>query len=202
MIVDSDVNASAGIQGSKLQALVVGTNAGVIPSTGVANADVSATAAIVDTKLAQITTAAKVSGAALTLLGSIPAGAGVIPGANVTALTAIKTGTATRATGTTGTFTIAHGLGKTPTYVHIIARHSTSLRESDGTASATDAEQCVASSSIGTAFEVFTDRIVFINNGASDQVMDVSALDTTNITLNHSTSASDGSVFLIWVAAA
>lgn len=84
VIVNSDINASAAIAGSKLQALSVGANAGVIPSTGVANAHVSATAAIADTKLDTIATAGKVSGAALTSLGSIPAGAGQIPSANLT----------------------------------------------------------------------------------------------------------------------
>ena len=48
----------------------------------ITNAKVSASAAIADTKLAQITTAAKVSGAALTLLTSVPSGAGVLPDAN------------------------------------------------------------------------------------------------------------------------
>jgi len=48
----------------------------------ITNAKVSASAAIVDTKLAQITTAAKVSGAAITLLTSVPSGAGVLPDAN------------------------------------------------------------------------------------------------------------------------
>jgi hypothetical protein len=56
--------------------------------TGIVNADVSNSAAIADTKLAQITTASKVSGAALTSLASIPAGAGVIPAANVPPATA------------------------------------------------------------------------------------------------------------------
>ena len=83
VIVDSDVNASAAIQASKLQTLSVGANAGVIPSTGVADAHVSATAAIADTKLAQITTAGKVSGAALTSLASVPVGAGKLPAENV-----------------------------------------------------------------------------------------------------------------------
>jgi len=49
----------------------------------VTNAKVNNSAAIVDTKLAQITTASKVSGAALTSLSSVPAGAGVIPAANI-----------------------------------------------------------------------------------------------------------------------
>jgi hypothetical protein len=47
--------------------------------TSIVNADVSASAAIVDTKLAQITTASKVSGTALTGLANIVSGAGKIP---------------------------------------------------------------------------------------------------------------------------
>ena len=47
------------------------------------NANIKANAAIVDTKLATISTAGKVSGAALTSLGDIPSGAGEIPGANM-----------------------------------------------------------------------------------------------------------------------
>lgn len=51
--------------------------------SGIVNADVSAVAAIVDTKLAQITTASKVSGAAITLLTSVPSGAGALPAVNL-----------------------------------------------------------------------------------------------------------------------
>jgi len=50
---------------------------------GIVNAEIDAAAAIVDTKLAQITTAAKVSGAALTSLGSIPGGGGSVPAVNL-----------------------------------------------------------------------------------------------------------------------
>lgn len=49
----------------------------------ITNANISASAAIADTKLAQITTSAKVSGAALTSLSSTPSGAGVMPIANL-----------------------------------------------------------------------------------------------------------------------
>jgi len=48
----------------------------------ITNAKVAANAGIVDTKLATISTAGKVSGAALTSLASTPAGAGVLPFAN------------------------------------------------------------------------------------------------------------------------
>ena len=49
----------------------------------ITNANIAASAAIVDTKLAQITTTGKVSGTAITGLASLPAGAGVIPIANI-----------------------------------------------------------------------------------------------------------------------
>lgn len=48
----------------------------------ITDANIAASAAITDTKLGQITTAGKVSGAALTTLGSIPTGAGTIPAKN------------------------------------------------------------------------------------------------------------------------
>ena len=47
------------------------------------NSNIKASAAIVDTKLAQIATVSKVSGAALTSLTSIPSGAGIIPIINI-----------------------------------------------------------------------------------------------------------------------
>lgn len=53
----------------------------------ITNANISASANIGDTKLAQISTAGKVSGAALTSLSSIPSDAGAIPAVNVTDLT-------------------------------------------------------------------------------------------------------------------
>ena len=56
--------------------------------TNVVNADIDAAAAIADSKLAQITTASKVSGAAITGLASLPSGAGVIPVANLTSVQA------------------------------------------------------------------------------------------------------------------
>ena len=50
------------------------------------NANIKSSAGIVDTKLAQITTASKVSGASFTGLASIPSGAGDIPAANAKAI--------------------------------------------------------------------------------------------------------------------
>lgn len=48
----------------------------------ITNANIAAAAAIIDSKLAQITSGGKVSGAAITLLTSIPSGAGILPGVN------------------------------------------------------------------------------------------------------------------------
>lgn len=75
VIVDSDINASAAIALTK-----------VATSNAIVNADINTGAAIVDTKLATISTAGKVSGAALTSLSSIPAGAGLVPTANLPTL--------------------------------------------------------------------------------------------------------------------
>jgi hypothetical protein len=60
-------------------AIELGTDAAL----KVTNAKIAAAAGIVDTKLATISTAGKVNGAALTGLASVPAGAGNIPEANL-----------------------------------------------------------------------------------------------------------------------
>ena len=49
----------------------------------ITNANISGAASISDSKLAQITTAGKVSGASFTLLGSTPSGGGVMPAENL-----------------------------------------------------------------------------------------------------------------------
>jgi hypothetical protein len=71
-IVNVDINSSAAVAYSKLNL-----------SNALLNADINSAAGIVDTKLATISTAGKVSGAALTSLSSIPSGAGFIPVANL-----------------------------------------------------------------------------------------------------------------------
>lgn len=71
----------------------------------IANADISGTAGIPDTKLATISTAGKVNGTALTGLASIPSGAGEIPDTNKgfpVVLTTDVTGTLPEANGGTG----------------------------------------------------------------------------------------------------
>ena len=73
--------AAESVTAAKLHTLV---DSGTI--TGIVNADVAAAAAIVDTKLAQITTASTVHGTSITGLASVPAAAGVIPKANLTSV--------------------------------------------------------------------------------------------------------------------
>lgn len=96
------------------------------------NANIGASAAIADTKLAQITTASKVSGAALTSLSSIPSGAGAIPAANVTnwALTSEAQGDIAYrnatvwvrlAAGTSGQYLKTQGTGANPTWASVLS---------------------------------------------------------------------------------
>ena len=74
----------------------------------ITNAKVAAAAGIVDTKLAQITTASKVHGSSLTGLASIPAGAGVIPSANIGITLPVST--ANGGTGSTANANAASGV--------------------------------------------------------------------------------------------
>lgn len=79
-LVDSDISASAAISFSKVN------------TTGqIFNADLSSSAAVVDTKLAQITTASKVHGSSITGLASVPSGAGILPIANLPTTLAVET---------------------------------------------------------------------------------------------------------------
>lgn len=74
VIVNSHLAAGAAIAYSKLAL-----------TGNIVNADIATAAAIVATKLADIVEAGKISGAALTLLGNTPSGAGVLPGVNAPA---------------------------------------------------------------------------------------------------------------------
>lgn len=76
--------ASETITNTKLHNLV---DLGAV--SNIVNADIDSAAAIVDTKLAQITTLNKVSGSAIGNLASIPSGAGVIPAANIPSSTGV-----------------------------------------------------------------------------------------------------------------
>ena len=84
-IVDNAVTnakmADDSVKAAEIEAGAVGTSE--IADTSIVNDDVSASAEIVDTKLATISTAGKVDGAAITGLANLPGGAGGIPSANL-----------------------------------------------------------------------------------------------------------------------
>jgi hypothetical protein len=69
------------------------------------NANIKASAGIVDTKLAQITTASKVHGTSITGLASVPSGAGVLPAVNVGLQTGSARNTVNYQTGAVATGT-------------------------------------------------------------------------------------------------
>jgi hypothetical protein len=77
------------------EAIELGTD----PALQVTNDKVASNASIADTKLAKISTAGKVGGAALTELANIPSGAGIIPAANLPADNVKLTGDQTISSG-------------------------------------------------------------------------------------------------------
>jgi hypothetical protein len=111
-ISNANIVAGAGIVYSKLSL-----------TGNIVNADISSGAAITDDKLSQITTASKVSGTAITGLASLPAGAGVIPSANVPATTVTnKIGYFTLDLSFVGGNSAYTGIGFKPSYVNIISQ--------------------------------------------------------------------------------
>ena len=84
-IVDNAITkekiAADAVEASEIAADSVGASE-IAPDT-ITNTEINSAAAIVDTKLATISTAGKVLGAALNTLSGIPSGAGVIPSANL-----------------------------------------------------------------------------------------------------------------------
>lgn len=81
----------------------------------IVNSQISSGAAISDSKLAQISSASKVSGLALTALASIPSGAGIIPAANLPAVAVqadMEAGSSTTAPVVPGVFKYHPGVAK------------------------------------------------------------------------------------------
>jgi hypothetical protein len=210
-IANADIAGAAAIAGSKIQALSVGANAGVIPSTGIVNDHIAAGAAIIDSKLAQIATASKVSGAALTSLGNIPAGAGTIPQANLPSQGS-KVIAATRAyNGAAGAVNYAHGLGKTPTRVKITAGHTgnfnvkgeaVSIGVWDGTNTACWYSQARITTGATVGSETSTTYIIYISEDTGAYQRATVSVDGTNVILDWTKSDlsnNDGVDFIIEV---
>lgn len=154
-IVNADISASAAIAGSKLAQITTAgkvsgaaltsltstpSSAGALPvanipssipyskltlTGAVLNADLAGS--IADSKLSTISTAGKVSGAALTSLSSIPSGAGVIPVANLPSVGLSLVSATTFSSDTSKTIT---GLAPGIPYVLIIDLASATVSES------------------------------------------------------------------------
>jgi hypothetical protein len=202
-IVDGIV-ANADLAADAVKNNVVATDAAIAYSklalTGaVKAADIEAAAAIPDSKLAQITTASKVSGAALTSLASIPAGAGVIPAANVPAVFGGKVLQASRdISAASGDQVIAHGLGRTPSYVKVTAYIQASIALAnyapfisigayDGTNSKLIAIFGSGSGSANravTALGTHVIRLYTDATGSADRADATVAVDATNVTIS------------------
>lgn len=87
------------------EALELGTDATLL----ITNAKCHSSMGLVDSKLAQITTASKVHGTSITGLASLPAGAGLIPVANIPNISAAKITSGTLVYGRGGTGLAALG---------------------------------------------------------------------------------------------
>jgi len=82
VITDTNISPSASISYSKLNLLGQIKNADVSTSAAIAYSKLNLTNSIVDGDIVSVTSAGKVSGAALTSLSSTPSGAGALPIAN------------------------------------------------------------------------------------------------------------------------
>ena len=111
----------------------------------ITNANISGTAAISDAKLAQITTASKVSGAALTSLASVPSAAGLVPIANIPSMLQVVSATRniSLASGTQGI--LLSGTNFTPNSAIILASVTNTNKASWGI-SDISRHYCIASS--------------------------------------------------------
>jgi hypothetical protein len=150
-----------------------------------------------------------------TALGVGSAGQSLRVNSGATAPTWVKTfaaGQASRASGAgTGSQNIAHGLGRIPTGVIIQAFTKTDtgavgeMNTSYGTAtsnsdeSVTYASWALGSGSTGSSGQN-SSNIIYLNNLSSggSSIADLTALDTTNITLNFTTHAPEADVHIQW----
>lgn len=218
IIVNSDVNASAAIEGSKLQALSVGANAGVIPSTGIADAHIAATAAIAFSKLASGTQGGVLifgaSGVPTALTngsdGQVLTSQGA--GANAqweTPAGGMKTGVSSRAgDAASGDQVIAHGLGATPTKIEIIARWRTSVgsySESHGAWDGTNNRaifNLIQAANAVTGTDATATVYAVDAAGTTDRQTATVAVDGTNITLTWTKTGTTSSttIYFLWKA--
>jgi hypothetical protein len=156
----------------------------------ITNANIAANAAIADSKLAQITTAAKVSGAALTSFANISASAGTIPIVNIPILH--KVVTTTYSIATTGVQTIT-GAGFTPRGYRVITLINGAPQYSDGVCDNAGATLSIASQYARTAGNYTSNA----NNGV---VVDLFFSGSDETYATHTSLDSDGCT-LTWAKA-
>lgn len=173
----------------------------------IVNADISASAAIVDTKLAQIATASKVDGAALTGLANIPAGAGTIPTDNLPSLpTTHSNGIITRAaSASSGAVTTAHGLSGTPTKVMLFFAQETGgeLEFGVGQYDANGQSSWSVDATSGSEyFESSTTQAIQILQAAGVGQTGIVSVDGTNITITWTKEGTPnfGTATILWTA--
>ena len=186
-IVNVDISGTAAITYGKLS-LGSSLLTGDIKDGEIVNADISSSAAIVDTKLATISTAGKVDGAALTGLANIPAGAGIIPAANLTAAgdmyyanTRFKVGSFTRVLSVASGTAAVTGVGFQPKSVIFIAY----LTSYSGAVGASDGTTNEAGSIVGTtpAYNYNTGRCVDVSDGTKGGYASIASFDADGFTL-------------------
>lgn len=107
-------------------------------------------------------------------------------------------GTSTRTS--TGTQTIAHGLGKTPKMVQIFAEYGDGKAISIGTYTPGGGNSCIALSHVVPATSFKTDKIVSAKYSSYETTAEVTSLDSTNITLSWATTAPAFNVKFFWTA--
>ena len=127
IVKNVDIEAAAGIEGSKIQEISLGVNAGVIPIAGIVNAMIAATAAIALSKMGNETQG-----------NIIYYGAGGVP--------------AVLAPGDSGKFLKTNGAAADPTWTALGAKRLTS---SDNLQASADTERQVASGSTYTQKAAF-----------------------------------------------
>jgi hypothetical protein len=154
--------------------------------TEIVNADINSSAGIVDTKLAQIATASKVSGAALTALSSIPSGAGAIPSANLTAIYAdarVKVGSFTRDLTTASGDVSYTGVGFRPVAILFIANLPSSTALTNMSWGVDDITTDGHLKLYGNTHSDMDVRSIFLSDGTNSQSAVVKTFDADGFTL-------------------
>jgi len=194
------------------ETVAIATKLGTGASTAAANqvlrgtgTGTSAFGAITNDDLPTITTAGKISGAALTLLANIPAGAGAIPAANLTnATTNVKVGSFTRDTSAASGDQAITGVGFTPKAVIFLATVASNPQMSVGVDDGTD-KGCLYDQnqvSAGTWNNTTSSSLYLTEGGTTTYAGVISALgaDGFTVTWTKGAGAKTGTATIVYLA--